>query len=75
MKELDLLLERYARATLAGASSEERSGFARLLALPDPLLAGYLLWGETPADPQLRQLVGRIRGLCRSGGGQGVFCG
>ena len=44
-----------------------------LLALPDPLLAGYLLAGELPAEPHLAQAVGRIRALCRLGGGPAVF--
>ena len=73
MKELDMLLECYARKTLPGASPAERAAFAALLALPDPLLAGYLLGEDQPADEGLARLVGRIRGLCRSGGGVGVF--
>ncbi|HEV8019448.1 MAG TPA: succinate dehydrogenase assembly factor 2 [Steroidobacteraceae bacterium] len=73
MKELDILLECYAREALPGASQAERATFAALLALPDPLLAGYLLGGDTPGEEGLARLVGRIRGLCRSGGGAGVF--
>jgi antitoxin CptB len=73
MKELDILLEGYAREALAGASPAERAAFAALLALPDPLLAGYLLGEDHPADEGLARLVARIRGLCRSGGGGGVF--
>jgi len=74
MKELDLLLEYYACEVLPQASQAERATFSALLALPDPLLAGYLLGGDTPADAALTQLVGRIRTLCRSAGGGGVFC-
>jgi len=43
MKELDVLLERYVRSRLSGASSEERQVLARLLELPDPVLSDYLL--------------------------------
>ena len=64
MKELDLVLERYARRALPEASPQERAAFARLLGLPDPLLAGYLLGAERPAEPELAQLTGRIRELC-----------
>jgi len=64
MKELDVILERYARAGLAGASEAERGAFERLLGLPDPLLAGYFLGNEPPADPELRSLAARIRDLC-----------
>jgi antitoxin CptB len=61
MKELDVLLERSAGVCVA-AGPLERHAFARLLELPDPELARYLLGGERPADPQLAALVARIRG-------------
>ncbi len=60
LKELDVLLERYARATLAGASAPERRALARLLEQPDPELAAYLLGGRVPQDPELAGLVERI---------------
>jgi antitoxin CptB len=72
MKELDVLLERFARQVLPSASDEERVTFAQLLALPDPLLAQYLLGGSPPAEAHLARLVGRIRALCRQDG-SGVF--
>ena len=74
MKELDVLLERFAEQALGGASGAELGAFAELLALPDPALARYLLDGEVPAAPHLAELVGRIRALCRSEGGSAVFC-
>jgi antitoxin CptB len=73
MKELDVLLERFAHQVLPQASQAECRVFAELLALPDPLLAGYLLGGEPPAEPHLAQAVGRIRALCRLGDGSAVF--
>ena len=48
LKELDVLLERYVSVTLAGASEQQRRVLARLLELPDPELAGYLLGGRSP---------------------------
>jgi antitoxin CptB len=74
MKELDVLLERFALEALTGASPEERAGFAQLLALPDPALAGYLLGAAVPVEPHLARLVGRIRALCRSAHGSALFC-
>ena len=56
MKELDFLLLRYLRERLPSATSEERSAFAQFLELPDPDLAGYLLGGDVPDDPQLAAL-------------------
>jgi succinate dehydrogenase flavin-adding protein (antitoxin of CptAB toxin-antitoxin module) len=60
MKELDIILERFARATLPGASTSQRSLFARLLELPDPVLADYLLSHAIPPEPELAELVSRI---------------
>ncbi len=60
MKELDLLLERFARNHLAVADAEARALFERFLELPDPLLADYLLGDASPADPGLAQLVSSI---------------
>jgi antitoxin CptB len=64
MKELDVILERYAREGLATASPAECRAFERLLALPDPLLAGYFLGAERPGDPALGRVAARIRDLC-----------
>ena len=64
MKELDLLLERFAREALPGAPAAEQAAFERLLTLPDPVLAGYLLGGERPEDPELETLAARVRDLC-----------
>ncbi len=60
LKELDVLLERYACAALPGASSEERRTLERLLERPDPELAGYLLAGARPEDVELAALIERI---------------
>jgi antitoxin CptB len=65
MKELDVLLERFAQQVLPQASVAECRVFSQLLDLPDPLLAGYLLGGEVPSEPHLAQAIGRMRALCR----------
>jgi antitoxin CptB len=69
MKELDVLLERFAQRVLPRTSVAEWRVFAELLELPDPVLAGYLLGGEIPAEPHLAQAIGRMRTLCRLEGG------
>ncbi|MFZ0010190.1 MAG: succinate dehydrogenase assembly factor 2 [Steroidobacteraceae bacterium] len=73
MKELDVMLERFARGALVQAPEQERALFEELLALPDPLLASYLLDGEVPPEARLAGLVARIRDLCRLGGVPAVF--
>jgi antitoxin CptB len=62
MKELDVLLERYARSHLAQASDAQRRIFARLLELPDPDLADYLLGQLEAPEPELARLAASIRG-------------
>jgi antitoxin CptB len=57
MKELDVLLERFARERYDSASAEDKSAFARLLDLPDPEIADYVLGHATPAEPQLARLA------------------
>jgi antitoxin CptB len=60
MKELDVLLERYAQALEGRAAPSEERAFARLLELADPDLAAYLLGQAIPPDPELAGLVRRI---------------
>ncbi len=74
MKELDVLLERFAQQLLPQASATECQEFAELLALPDPVLAAYLLGGAVPVEPHLAQASARIRALCRLGHPSEVFC-
>jgi succinate dehydrogenase flavin-adding protein (antitoxin of CptAB toxin-antitoxin module) len=62
MKELDVLLERYVRSRMPLGSAEERDSLARLLELPDPLLADYLFGDASAAEPALARLVSAIRG-------------
>jgi antitoxin CptB len=66
MKELDLLLTGYLREHWAQAGAAERAAFERILELPDPLLAAYLMERETPPDPDLQSLLAVLRG--RAGG-------
>jgi antitoxin CptB len=73
MKELDLLLREYLDQHWSGATSAERAAFARLLELPDPELASYLLGHAAAADPTLEPVLAMLRGLSarRTGGGPG----
>ena len=60
MKELDVVLERYAAAGLPRAGVAERRLFAELLERPDPELAAYFLGGARPVQPDMAALVTRI---------------
>ncbi len=61
MKELDLVLTRYLREHWAAAGAAERASFERILELPDPVLAAYLLGRERAPDPELQELLERLR--------------
>jgi antitoxin CptB len=61
MKELDVLLSRYARERYTDAPEAQRAAFEALLALPDPLIADYLLGHGIPADAGLRDVVHAVR--------------
>ncbi len=72
MKELDVLLEVYCNVALASAGAQERAVLTRLLELPDPELARYLLAGEVADDPAIAALIERIlaaAGAAPPGGG------
>jgi succinate dehydrogenase flavin-adding protein (antitoxin of CptAB toxin-antitoxin module) len=66
MKELDLILERYVRQALGGASAAEQAAFDRFLTLPDPVIAGCLLGTGHLEDPGLEGIAQRIRYLCHA---------
>jgi antitoxin CptB len=57
MKELDVLLDRFARERYERLSSDEQRAFARLLDLPDPDLADYFFGHATPDEPELARLT------------------
>lgn len=65
LKELDLLLERFAKERSASVSPALRSAFERLLELPDPVLV-ELLFGPPgsgpsfPGDPELEQVAALV---------------
>ena len=60
MKELDVVLERFAKGVLPTASPEERRTLARFLELPDPMLVDYLLGQVIPEDAELARLIPKI---------------
>jgi len=57
MKELDILLERFAREQYESVPAEQKRAFARLLELPDPDLADYFFGHATPDEPELARLT------------------
>jgi antitoxin CptB len=60
-KELDLLIGKYADATLALMADEELSHFEAFLSLPDPELQAWLLAPKAHAAPEFAGLVAAVR--------------
>ena len=60
MRELDVLLERFAREAYPRAHAGWQAAFERLLEQPDPELAAWLLGRAAPADRELALLVSHI---------------
>ena len=60
MKELDLVLVRYLRERWPAATSAEKLQFERILELPDPELAAYLLGRERAPDPDMQAMLAQL---------------
>ena len=61
MLELDLVLQDFLDQRYEQASPEERRAFETLLNYPDALLLQYVMGREIPTDPQLTDVVIRLR--------------
>jgi antitoxin CptB len=57
MKELDILLARYAQQSYPAAAASQQAAFEALLALSDPQIADYLLGYATPEAGDLAEVV------------------
>lgn len=66
MRELDVLLSDYLETQYPDSDEPLKAAFRQVLELPDPELIGYLLSGTNPADPELANVVDRIRGSSSS---------
>ena len=62
MLELDVLLLRYLDVHYAAAAPTDKSVFEALLELPDPELAGYLLYRKPSESPAIERLVRTLLG-------------
>ena len=61
MRELDVLLGDWLERHYAAAPAAQKAAFEALLALPDPQLAGYILAGHVPFEPDIAAVVTAIR--------------
>lgn len=60
MRELDMVFQRYLDQRYAQAPPTEQRAFEALVELQDPQLLNYLVGRETPADPELVNVIARL---------------
>ena len=61
MRELDALLTQFVEQAYPSLSPDDKQRFSRLLELPDPDLHAYLVGRYEAPDPDLAELLARIR--------------
>ena len=65
MLELDLLLEGFLERVYSDLPQGQQRTFCRILEYPDQLLLDWLVGEIIPADPEIRELVARIRNTAK----------
>ena len=61
MKELDVLMQGYLNQMYRDAPAEEQQAFHALVEMPDPELYHYFIGKRTMENPQLAELIEKIR--------------
>ena len=60
-KEMDFLLGRFAEQTLDRMNAVDIALFERLIETPDPAIESYVLEGYSLGEPDLDELIDRLR--------------
>jgi antitoxin CptB len=60
-KEMDFLLGRFAEHALDGMNANEIALFERLIEAPDPAIESCVLEGYSLGEPDLNELIERLR--------------
>jgi antitoxin CptB len=63
LKELDIYFDPYVRLHYLTASEQEKQVFAQLIDQEDPDLLDWFMAVSEPADPQLGQLIQKLKTL------------
>lgn len=71
MREMDLIMGRFADATIDRLSAEELDAFERLMDAPDPDIYRWVAGGETPPPAYDNMLFRRLREFHWRGGNIG----
>jgi antitoxin CptB len=66
VREMDLVMGRFADANLPTMNEDELAEFERLLDVPDPRMLAWIVGGEEPPPKFLTPLFARLRGSWRA---------
>jgi len=60
VKELDVLFTRFVESSYDNLADEEKQAFNRLLEIEDPVILGFMLYGDKPDDPAVASIVEKV---------------
>lgn len=60
IKELDVLFTRFVEDLYDGLSDKEKKAFDELLTMEDPVILGFMLYGDKPEDSDVADIVEKI---------------
>jgi len=60
VKELDVLFTRFVESSYDNLADEEKQALNRLLEIEDPVILGFMLYGDKPDDPAVACIVEKI---------------
>ena len=60
MKELDVLFTNFVESSYDDLPDHEKQAFVKLLDIEDPVILGFMLYGDIPDDPEVAGIVEKI---------------
>ncbi len=60
MKELDVMFTRFVESSYDNLLDGEKLAFIKLLDIEDPVILGFMLYGDIPEDPDVAAIVEKI---------------
>ena len=60
IKELDVLFTQFVETSYDGLGDTEKQAFHKLLEIEDPVILGFMLYGDIPEEPDVASIVEKI---------------
>jgi antitoxin CptB len=60
VKELDVLFTQFVEESYDSLSDGEKRAFDKLLTIEDPVILGFMLYGDKPVDSDVADIVEKI---------------